>query len=99
MVGLDHEYLLSYNTDRDVDSLSPIFSLSTENGTVAPTLDPGHVLVEKTTYIWSRFCQNAELNASCDDYFMSNNFSNIEGIPGLASGIISGRVCVCVCLS
>ncbi|XP_053199825.1 solute carrier family 12 member 6-like isoform X2 [Scomber japonicus] len=65
------------------------FTFTSENGTVAPTLDPGHVLVEKTTYIWSRFCQNAELNASCDDYFMSNNFSNIEGIPGLASGIIS----------
>uniref|UniRef100_A0A7N6AD12 Solute carrier family 12 member 6 n=1 Tax=Anabas testudineus TaxID=64144 RepID=A0A7N6AD12_ANATE len=42
-----------------------------------------------TTYLWKHFCQGPELNASCDEYFMSNNFSNIEGIPGLASGIIS----------
>lgn len=61
---------------------------------MGPTFDPSHVLVEKSTYLWSRFCQNAELNASCDDYFTYNNFSNIEGIPGLASGIISGSVCV-----
>ncbi|XP_077399884.1 solute carrier family 12 member 6 isoform X2 [Vanacampus margaritifer] len=50
-----------------------------------PSLDP----VEKTTYLWSRFCQSADLNASCDDYFAANNFSSIKGIPGLASGIIA----------
>ncbi|XP_067435612.1 solute carrier family 12 member 6-like isoform X1 [Thunnus thynnus] len=67
------------------------FTFTSENVTVGPTLDPGHVavVVEKTTYIWSQFCQSAELNASCDDYFMNNNFTKIEGIPGLASGIIS----------
>ncbi|XP_037117425.1 solute carrier family 12 member 6-like isoform X1 [Syngnathus acus] len=44
---------------------------------------------ENTTYLWSRFCQSVELNSSCDDYFAANNFSRIDGIPGLASGIIS----------
>uniref|UniRef100_A0A672FYN6 Solute carrier family 12 member 6-like n=1 Tax=Salarias fasciatus TaxID=181472 RepID=A0A672FYN6_SALFA len=46
-------------------------------------------LVEKTTDLWKHFCQSQQLNASCDDYFASNNFSEIKGIPGLASGIIS----------
>uniref|UniRef100_A0A8C3G775 Solute carrier family 12 member 6 n=1 Tax=Cyclopterus lumpus TaxID=8103 RepID=A0A8C3G775_CYCLU len=46
-------------------------------------------LLEKTTYLWKQFCQGPEVNASCDEYFLSNNFSQIEGIPGLASGIIS----------
>uniref|UniRef100_A0A3Q3J6B1 Solute carrier family 12 member 6 n=1 Tax=Monopterus albus TaxID=43700 RepID=A0A3Q3J6B1_MONAL len=43
----------------------------------------------KTTDLWKHFCQGPELNASCDEYFTSNNFTEIEGIPGLASGIIS----------
>uniref|UniRef100_A0A3Q3LUZ9 Solute carrier family 12 member 6 n=1 Tax=Mastacembelus armatus TaxID=205130 RepID=A0A3Q3LUZ9_9TELE len=42
-----------------------------------------------TTYLWQQFCHSPELNASCDEYFIWNNFSEIEGIPGLASGIIS----------
>ncbi|XP_077598438.1 solute carrier family 12 member 6 isoform X2 [Stigmatopora nigra] len=42
----------------------------------------------RTTYLWSRFCQSADLNASCDDYFASHDLSRIRGIPGLASGII-----------
>lgn len=58
--------------------------------TLEPTLAPP--VVEKTTSIWKHFCQGPELNASCDKYFTSNNFSEIKGIPGLASGIISGRV-------
>uniref|UniRef100_A0A8D3C1H8 Solute carrier family 12 member 6 n=1 Tax=Scophthalmus maximus TaxID=52904 RepID=A0A8D3C1H8_SCOMX len=49
-------------------------------------------LVVKTTYLWKQFCQSPELNSSCDQYFTSNNFSEIEGIPGLASGIISENV-------
>lgn len=73
-----------------------------ENGTFGPTLDPtldptlAPPLVEKTTSIWKHFCQGPELNASCDKYFTSNNFSEIKGIPGLASGIISGGVCAYV---
>ncbi|XP_070848799.1 solute carrier family 12 member 6-like isoform X4 [Chaetodon trifascialis] len=62
-----------------------------ENITVGPTFDPSlaPALVEKTTYLWKQFCEGPELNASCDKYFTSNNFSQIQGIPGLASGIIS----------
>ncbi|XP_051256934.1 solute carrier family 12 member 6 isoform X4 [Dicentrarchus labrax] len=65
------------------------FTIINENSTMAPTFDPSSVQVEKTTYLWKRFCQGTELNASCDEYFNSNNFSKIEAIPGLASGIIS----------
>ncbi|XP_029942355.1 solute carrier family 12 member 6 isoform X2 [Salarias fasciatus] len=62
-----------------------------ENSTVVPTILPSHApeVVEKTTDLWKHFCQSQQLNASCDDYFASNNFSEIKGIPGLASGIIS----------
>uniref|UniRef100_A0A665VG45 Solute carrier family 12 member 6 n=1 Tax=Echeneis naucrates TaxID=173247 RepID=A0A665VG45_ECHNA len=48
--------------------------------------------VLRTTSLWKQFCQGPELNSSCDEYFMTNNFSEIEGIPGLASGIISENV-------
>ncbi|XP_022623866.1 solute carrier family 12 member 6 isoform X1 [Seriola dumerili] len=70
------------------------FTITNENSTVGPTFDPTHapVLVEKTTYLWKQFCHGPDLNSSCDEYFMSNNFSEIEGIPGLASGIISENV-------
>lgn len=72
------------------------FSLSLiENSTVGPTFDPSHVpevMVEKTTHLWKLFCHNAQLNTTCDEYFTSNNFSEIKGIPGLTSGAISGRV-------
>uniref|UniRef100_A0A3P8TGW5 Solute carrier family 12 member 6 n=1 Tax=Amphiprion percula TaxID=161767 RepID=A0A3P8TGW5_AMPPE len=43
----------------------------------------------KTTFLWKHFCQGPELNASCDEYFKANNFTEITGIPGLASGIIA----------
>lgn len=64
-----------------------------DNSTMGPTFDPSlpPPVVEKTTSIWKFFCNGPELNASCDRYFSSNNFSEIKGIPGLASGIISGR--------
>lgn len=67
------------------------FTIISDNSTVGPTFDPSPapVLEEKTTYLWKQFCQGPELNASCDKYFTSNNFSEIEGIPGLASGVIS----------
>uniref|UniRef100_A0A665VG56 Solute carrier family 12 member 6 n=1 Tax=Echeneis naucrates TaxID=173247 RepID=A0A665VG56_ECHNA len=56
----------------------------------------GHEIYDKTitrtTSLWKQFCQGPELNSSCDEYFMTNNFSEIEGIPGLASGIISENV-------
>lgn len=63
-----------------------------ENGTMSPTFDPtlGPPLL-KTTRIWEHFCDRPELNASCDKYFNSNNFTEIKGIPGLASGVITGK--------
>ncbi|GLD64683.1 solute carrier family 12 member 6, partial [Lates japonicus] len=65
-----------------------------ENSTVGPTFEPTRApaQVEKATSLWKQFCDGLELNASCDEYFKANNFSQIEGIPGLASGIISENV-------
>lgn len=75
-----------------VFNISSMF-LATENSTASPTFSPGlPTAEEKTTDLWAHFCQSSELNASCDEYFTSNNFSEIKGIPGLASGIISGSV-------
>ncbi|XP_029695459.1 solute carrier family 12 member 6 isoform X2 [Takifugu rubripes] len=65
------------------------FTAIIDNSTVAPTFDPSIPPLVNTTSIWKLFCSGPELNASCDKYFNSNNFSQIEGIPGLASGIIS----------
>lgn len=64
------------------------FTFASENGTVAPPSVPP-VTVEKAADLWRLFCHSPELNASCDEYFNSNNFTEIDGIPGLASGIIS----------
>lgn len=47
----------------------------------------------KTTMLWSRFCNSSELNAICDEYFTHNNVTQIKGIPGLASGVITGVTC------
>lgn len=58
------------------------------NSTEAPPITP--LTVEKTTDLWSRFCDSSELNAQCDKYFTHNNVTKIEGIPGLASGLIAG---------
>ncbi|XP_053475007.1 solute carrier family 12 member 6-like isoform X1 [Ictalurus furcatus] len=57
------------------------------NGTEAPPFTPSKV--EKTTNLWLRFCNSSKLNAACDEYFMNNNVTKIEGIPGLASGVIA----------
>ncbi|XP_044521080.1 solute carrier family 12 member 6 isoform X2 [Gracilinanus agilis] len=38
--------------------------------------------------LWGFFCNSSHFNASCDDYFCHNNVTSIQGIPGLASGII-----------
>ncbi|XP_008277922.1 solute carrier family 12 member 6 isoform X2 [Stegastes partitus] len=68
-------------------NFTTVFENSTVGPTFFPTLTPA--VVEKTSYLWKHFCQGQELNASCDEYFNANNFSEISGIPGLASGIIS----------
>ncbi|XP_069507469.1 solute carrier family 12 member 5 isoform X2 [Ambystoma mexicanum] len=42
-----------------------------------------------TTQLWELFCSSRFLNATCDDYFMRNNITEIQGIPGVASGLIN----------
>uniref|UniRef100_A0A8C4NKE0 Solute carrier family 12 member 7b n=1 Tax=Eptatretus burgeri TaxID=7764 RepID=A0A8C4NKE0_EPTBU len=41
-----------------------------------------------TTLLWSHFCDSTMLNATCDPYFAANNITEIQGIPGISSGII-----------
>lgn len=44
-----------------------------------------------TTDLWKQFCNSTFLNATCDEYFTQNNVTEINGIPGLLSGVISGE--------
>ncbi|XP_044298910.1 solute carrier family 12 member 7 isoform X3 [Varanus komodoensis] len=42
-----------------------------------------------TTSLWRMFCENSPfLNATCDDYFHLNNVTEIQGIPGVTSGVL-----------
>uniref|UniRef100_A0A8C3JHR7 Solute carrier family 12 member 5 n=1 Tax=Calidris pygmaea TaxID=425635 RepID=A0A8C3JHR7_9CHAR len=43
--------------------------------------------------LWELFCTSRFLNATCDEYFTMNNVTEIEGIPGAASGLIQGGLC------
>ncbi|XP_034164432.1 solute carrier family 12 member 7 isoform X2 [Pangasianodon hypophthalmus] len=45
--------------------------------------------VTVTTKLWSLFCDTPYLNATCDEYFRKNNVTEVQGIPGLTSGVIS----------
>ncbi|NXA56647.1 S12A7 protein, partial [Nothocercus julius] len=42
----------------------------------------------KTTKLWRLFCDSSLLNATCDDYFALNNVTEIQGIPGVTSGVL-----------
>ncbi|XP_068565668.1 solute carrier family 12 member 7 isoform X2 [Cebidichthys violaceus] len=42
-----------------------------------------------TTKLWKLFCDGPELNATCNDYFLLNNVTEVQGIPGLTSKVIS----------
>ncbi|KAJ8272774.1 hypothetical protein GJAV_G00093280 [Gymnothorax javanicus] len=44
------------------------------------------------TALWGLFCSSKSLNASCDPYFNDNNVTEIQGIPGLLSGVISDNL-------
>ncbi|NXG71558.1 S12A7 protein, partial [Baryphthengus martii] len=46
----------------------------------------------KTTTLWSLFCDSSLLNATCDDYFSLNNVTQIQGIPGIMSGVIADNL-------
>ncbi|CAN9503340.1 unnamed protein product [Ophioblennius macclurei] len=44
------------------------------------------------TELWSHFCNSEYSNATCDDYFNLNNFTEIQAIPGLLSGVIKDNL-------
>uniref|UniRef100_A0AAY4CSU9 Solute carrier family 12 member 6 n=1 Tax=Denticeps clupeoides TaxID=299321 RepID=A0AAY4CSU9_9TELE len=56
---------------------------ATANGTLAPPLLPA----ARHSELWNVFCNSSQTNTSCE-YYLQNNLSTIEGIPGLASGVI-----------
>uniref|UniRef100_A0AAY4CSS1 Solute carrier family 12 member 6 n=1 Tax=Denticeps clupeoides TaxID=299321 RepID=A0AAY4CSS1_9TELE len=59
---------------------------ATANGTLAPPLLPA----ARHSELWNVFCNSSQTNTSCE-YYLQNNLSTIEGIPGLASGVIRRR--------
>ncbi|KAM7404905.1 hypothetical protein PAMP_012209 [Pampus punctatissimus] len=42
-----------------------------------------------TTKLWRSFCDSDSLNATCDEYFNNNNVTELQGIPGVTSGILA----------
>lgn len=63
----------------------------TMNSTETQTVPP--FTVEKATDLWKHFCNSSDLNAVCNnEYFVQNNFTQIQGIPGLASGVITENI-------
>lgn len=43
------------------------------------------------TALWGLFCNTSMPNATCDEYFVQNNLTEIQGIPGVASGVLLGE--------
>ncbi|XP_038158039.1 solute carrier family 12 member 6-like isoform X1 [Cyprinodon tularosa] len=78
---------IKYTTESYDSNFTVLYENSTAGPTVVSTV--ASIVEEKTTDLWRAFCHSPELNTTCDEYFSSNNFSEIDGIPGLASGIIS----------
>ncbi|XP_041813203.1 solute carrier family 12 member 4 isoform X2 [Chelmon rostratus] len=53
----------------------------------AKTVVTGNTTVP--SQLWDRFCLPGNMSSpQCDDYFIQNNVTEIQGIPGLGSGII-----------
>ncbi|KAK2511365.1 Slc12a7 [Columba guinea] len=46
----------------------------------------------KTTTLWRLFCDSSLFNATCDDYFSLNNVTEIQGIPGIMSGVLTDNL-------
>uniref|UniRef100_A0A8C2J9M6 Solute carrier family 12 member 5a n=1 Tax=Cyprinus carpio TaxID=7962 RepID=A0A8C2J9M6_CYPCA len=44
-----------------------------------------------TTQLWRLFCDSEFLNATCDSYFVNNNITEIQGIPGVMSENLFGN--------
>uniref|UniRef100_A0A3Q3VWC2 Uncharacterized protein n=1 Tax=Mola mola TaxID=94237 RepID=A0A3Q3VWC2_MOLML len=42
-----------------------------------------------TSQLWKLFCDGPEFNATCNEYFVNNNVTLVQGIPGLTSHVIS----------
>ncbi|XP_075442477.1 solute carrier family 12 member 7 isoform X2 [Ascaphus truei] len=42
--------------------------------------------------LWDKFCENGNYSRKCDDYFMLNNVTQIQGIPGVASGVLADNL-------
>ncbi|XP_020043142.2 solute carrier family 12 member 7 isoform X3 [Castor canadensis] len=40
-----------------------------------------------TTALWRLFCNGSSPSTTCDEYFVQNNVTEIQGIPGVASGV------------
>uniref|UniRef100_A0A2K5QQ44 Solute carrier family 12 member 7 n=1 Tax=Cebus imitator TaxID=2715852 RepID=A0A2K5QQ44_CEBIM len=40
-----------------------------------------------TSALWGLFCNGSQTSATCDEYFAQNNITEIQGIPGAASGV------------
>ncbi|KAG8572248.1 hypothetical protein GDO81_011994 [Engystomops pustulosus] len=38
--------------------------------------------------LWNKFCITTNESTTCDPYFMANNITEIQGIPGVASGVL-----------
>ncbi|KAJ3594638.1 hypothetical protein NHX12_003945 [Muraenolepis orangiensis] len=46
----------------------------------------------QTSALWALFCNGSHLSATCDQYFTLNNLTEIPGIPGLLSGVITDEL-------
>lgn len=44
-----------------------------------------------TTALWGLFCNGSAASISCDQYFAQNNVTEIQGIPGVVSGVLLGE--------
>lgn len=57
----------------------------------AKTVTKGNITVP--SQLWDRFCAPGNMSGTqCDDYFLQNNLTEIQGIPGLGSRIIRGKL-------
>uniref|UniRef100_A0A8B9HEN4 Solute carrier family 12 member 5b n=1 Tax=Astyanax mexicanus TaxID=7994 RepID=A0A8B9HEN4_ASTMX len=61
----------------------------------AKTIERGNATV--TTKLWKLFCDSEFLNATCDEYFTNNNLTQVQGIPGVTSGILAGQRAAVFC--
>ncbi|XP_066133332.1 solute carrier family 12 member 6 isoform X2 [Saccopteryx bilineata] len=64
-------------SSRHIDNVSECSKTNEMNNTTVPSK------------LWGLFCNSSHFfNATCDEYFVHNNVTLIQGIPGLASGVI-----------